>query len=178
MIIADLFRRFTLISLVAFGGGQGALPLMERVAVAETGWVSPQEFAAAVALGYITPGPMIILATFIGFRVAGLAGALAATLGVFLVPAILATAVAQALHRYMQHPWVKGFGQGAAPAVVGLLGVTAFSLFRASFTGWVFPVLTATALLLALRTSVHPFLILAGGAVIGLGIGAVAPSPP
>lgn len=171
MITVELFWRFTLISLVAFGGGQGALPLMERVAVAETGWVSTQDFAAAVALGYVTPGPMIILATFLGYRVAGLAGAFAATLGVFLAPAILATAVAQTLHRYMQHPWLKGFGQGAAPAVVGLLAVTALSLFRVSFTDWVFLAITGTALVLALRTNVHPFLILAGGATVGLSIG-------
>ena len=73
--------------------GQAALPLLERVAVAETGWVTATDFSAAVAFGYATPGPVLIAATFIGYRAAGLAGALVATLGVFLAPWALATLV-------------------------------------------------------------------------------------
>jgi len=72
----ELFARFVLISLLAFGGGQAALPLIERMAVIETGWLSPSAFGAAVAFGYLTPGPVLITATFVGQQVAGLSGAL------------------------------------------------------------------------------------------------------
>jgi len=125
-----LFTSFVLISLLAFGGGQAALPLIERMAGAETGWISPQDFAAAVAFGYVTPGPVLITATFVGYRAAGFGGAFAATVGVFLMPWVLAAAAAQQLQRVLQHPWLQAFGRGAAPAVVGLLGVTALHLAR------------------------------------------------
>lgn len=94
-MIFDIFSRFLLISLLAFGGGQAALPLVERLAVGEAGWVNSQDFAAAVACGYVTPGPVLITATFIGYRAAGLSGAISATVGVFLMPWLLAAAAAQ-----------------------------------------------------------------------------------
>lgn len=167
----ELFWRFILISVLAFGGGQAALPLIERIAVDETGWVSAQDFSAAVAFGYITPGPVLITATFIGYRAAGLRGALAATLGVFLVPWFLAAAAAHQIQRFMRHPWLRGFGRGAGPAVVGLLGVTALSLARHAFANWAYTVIAAVALFLAVRTKLHPILILAGGATFGAVIG-------
>lgn len=178
-MIFDLFSRFVLISLLAFGGGGAALPLVERLAVSEAGWASPQDFAAAVACGYVTPGPVLITATFVGYRAAGLSGAIAATFGVFLMPWLLAAAAAQQLRRFMQHPLLAGFGRGAAPAVVGLLGVTALSMAMQSLTHWGYALIAIAALVLALWTKVHPILILIGGAAIGWGIGALTgPSMP
>ena len=167
-MILDLFMRCVLISLLAFGGGSSALPLIERIVVGETGWVSPQDFATAVAFGYITPGPVLITTTFLGYRAAGLSGAFAATLGIFLMPWALAAAAAQLLRRWMQHPWLQNFGRGAAPAVVGLLVVTALSLARPSFSsGWPYAGIAGVALALALWTKVHPIVLLVGGAVVG-----------
>jgi len=172
-MILHLFWGFMLISILAFGGGGAALPLVERLAVSEAGWVSPQDFAAAVACGYVTPGPVLITATFIGYRAAGLSGAVAATFGVFLMPWLLAAAAAQQLQRFMQHPRLAGFGRGAAPAVVGLLGVTALNLAKHSLTHWAYALIAVIALGLALRTKVHPILILIGGAALGWVIGAL-----
>ena len=166
-MILDLFWRFAVISLLAFGGGQAALPLVERTAVSETSWVTAQDFSTALAFSYITPGPVLILATFIGYHVAGLAGAVAATLGVFTMPWILAAAAAQQLQRFMQHPWLVGFGRGAGPAVIGLLGVTALSIAQGVFTGWLYVAIAALALALSLSGKAHPFAILIGGATLG-----------
>jgi chromate transporter len=166
-MILDLFTRCVLISLLAFGGGQAALPLIERIAVAETGWVSPQDFATAVAFGYITPGPVLITTTFLGYRTAGLAGACAATLGIFLMPWALAAAAARLLRRWMQHPLLQSFGRGAAPAVVGLLVVTALHLGRSAFASEMHVGIAGLALALALWTKLHPIAILLGGAVVG-----------
>jgi chromate transporter len=178
-MIFDLFSRFVLISLLAFGGGAAALPLVERLAVSEAGWVSPQDFAVAVACGYVTPGPVLITATFVGYRAAGLSGAVAATVGVFLMPWLLAAAAAQQLQRFMQHPWLAGFGRGAAPAVVGLLGVTALTLAKHSVTHWAYALIAVIALGLTLWTKVHPLLILIGGMALGWVIGALTgPTAP
>jgi chromate transporter len=166
-MILDLFTRCVLISLLAFGGGGAALPLIERIAVAETGWVSPQDFATAVAFGYITPGPVLITMTFLGYRVAGLVGAFAATCGIFLMPWALAAAAAHLLRRWMQHPLLHHFGRGAAPAVVGLLVVTALHLGRSTFASGIHIGMAGVALGLALWTKLHPLVLLLGGAVIG-----------
>jgi chromate transporter len=156
-----------LISLLAFGGGQAALPLIERIAVGETGWLSPHDFATAVALGYVTPGPVLITMTFLGYRAAGIAGACAATLGIFLMPWLLAAAAAQQLQRFMQHPWLRHFGRGAAPAVVGLLVVTALHLGRNTFVSELHVGIAVAALAVAIWTKLHPIIILLGGAVVG-----------
>jgi len=170
-VIWDLFWHFILISLLAFGGGQAALPLLERTAVADAGWISADDFAAAVAFGYLTPGPVLITATFIGYRAAGFVGALAATLGVFLMPWLLAAAAAHQLQRYLQHPWLLGFGRGAGAAVVGLLGVTALSLAHHSVVAWPYGVIVGAVLLFSLRTKINPFLLLVGGSLIGTLVG-------
>lgn len=133
----------------------------------DTGWVQPSTFGAAVAFSYLTPGPVLIAATFVGYRAAGLAGAFAATLGAFIAPWVLATAAARQAARLADHWALRAFGRGAAPAVVGLLGVTAVALGREAFTAWPLVVIGATAFALATLTRVHPVALLAGGGLAG-----------
>jgi chromate transporter len=164
---AELFVRFAIISLLAFGGGQAALPLVERVVVSEARWVSASTFGTAVAFGYLTPGPVLITATFVGHRVAGLPGAVAATLGAFLMPWLLATLTAQQATRWAQHPVLLRFGAGATSAVIGLLGVTALTLTREAMVGAPHLLIGAVALLVLAVTRIHPAALLAGGGFAG-----------
>lgn len=131
--LAELVLRFLLIGALAFGGGGGALPLVERLAVAETQWLTPQEFATGVGLAYATPGPVLILAPFIGYRVGGLPGALLSTFAVFLIPVLLAGAAAGVVARLRSAIWFKGFGAYAAAAAIGLLGLTLYALAKPVF---------------------------------------------
>jgi chromate transporter len=168
-LLWNLFSRFLVISLAAFGGGKAALPLIERISVA-AGWVSPQTFAASVGFGYVAPGPVLILATFIGYQAAGVPGAVAATVGVFLAPTLLAGWAAAGVERLAENRWLRTFGAGAAPAVVGLFGATAWSLARASVTSWPLAVVAAVALVLASRTKIAPAWLLLVGSAVGWGI--------
>jgi chromate transporter len=170
-LLLSLFGHFVLISLLAFGGGQAALPLVERITVAEQGWVSGADFSTAVAFGYITPGPVLITATFIGYRAAGLTGALTATIGVFIAPWFLATGAVHLLRGYLDQPWLRAFGKGAVPATIGLLGVAALNLAREYVTHWSYLLITAAALVLSLRTKLHPIVLLIGGCALGVVIG-------
>jgi chromate transporter len=171
MLHAELFARFVLISVVAFGGGQAALPLVERVAVHDTGWLTPAAFGAAVAFGYLTPGPVLITATFVGQHVAGLTGALVATLGAFVVPWALATATAQQVTRFAQDRRLRAFGAGAAPAVVGVLGVTVLSLGREALVSWPYACLGAAIFMVSAWTRTHPIMLLGAGGLLGWLIG-------
>ncbi len=128
--LVELVLRFLVVGAFAFGGGAAALPLMERIAVAETHWLTPQEFAVAVGFAYATPGPILTIAPFIGYRVAGLAGAIASAIAVFLVPVLVAAAAAGLISRVRNTRWFRGFGAFAGAAAVGLLGLTLYALSK------------------------------------------------
>jgi len=167
MILLELFLYFAIISMLAFGGGNAVISLLERISVEEMRWITPQDFAAAIGFAYITPGPVLITSAFIGYRAAGFLGALVATVGAFLIPWLLSVLASHQVRRYIDHPWLQGFGLGAAPAVIGLLGITVFTLGRYAFSGWFYWVIAGVALALTLFTKASPILILIGGTVLG-----------
>ncbi|WP_395146004.1 chromate transporter, partial [Armatimonas sp.] len=108
-----------------------------------------------------------IMATFIGYQAGGLLGALAATAGMFTAPTILAALAAAGVERLAKNRWLKAFGRGAAPAVVGLLGATAWNVARHSVTSWPLALVALLALIIAARTKAQPIYILCGGAALG-----------
>ena len=114
--MVELFLRFLVVGATAFGGGGTALPLVDRITVAETGWLTPHQFAVGVGFAYATPGPILILAAFVGYHVAGIAGALVGTVGVFAVPVILAAGSAGMVAQLNRHARFRGFGRFAAAA--------------------------------------------------------------
>jgi chromate transporter len=126
----ELIVRFLLVGAVAFGGGGAALPLVERVTVTDTGWLTQQQFVLGLGFAYATPGPVLILATFVGFHVAGIAGAIAATVAVFAIPVLLAIGSANVVMRLNRYARFRAFGRFAAAAAIGLLAVTVASLAR------------------------------------------------
>lgn len=166
-----LFCQFALASLIAFGGSQSALPLIERIAVKEMGWATADEFATAVGSSYITPGPIGMVAAFIGYHVGGLAGALSATAGMFFIPWLIAVSAASAVQSMLSNRWMRGFILGASAAVVGLQAALAVDLSRRSFTGAAFIVVGVLSLTFTVAAKVHPILIVLGGAIVGLAAG-------
>jgi len=168
--VIELMARFLVVGAFAFGGGGAALPLVERITVAETGWLTPQQFAVGVGFAYATPGPILILAAFVGFYVAGITGALAATAAVFAIPVVLAAGSAGVVARLNRYARFRAFGRFAAAAAVGLLAVTLAALARPVVE--LHPGLLAGALAVfaAERFGLSPVLLLA----IAIGAGAAA----
>jgi chromate transporter len=126
---------------------------------------------AAVAFSYLTPGPVLIVATFIGFHVAGIVGALSATLGAFLAPSALAGLAAQQVKRFSDDWRLRAFGDGAAPAAIGVLGVTVVSVGREAVASWEYLAIAVAAVVLARWTSIHPVWLLFAGGALGYVLG-------
>jgi len=104
-----------------FGSGLAIVPFLQQGVVHDFGWLSEREFLDAVAMGMITPGPVVITAVFVGYLVAGLAGATVAGLGVFLPPFLMVVLFAPWIMRYRKHPIVVGFTKGATAAAAGAI---------------------------------------------------------
>ena len=163
----ELLARFLIIGALAFGGGQAALPLVERLAVADTGWLTPAQFATGVGLSYATPGPVLILAAFIGYHVAAVPGAVAATAAVFTIPVVLAGFTAQLVAKLNDARWFQAFGRFAAAAAVGLLGVTLLTLARPVVDNHPVLLLGSVAVLAAELRGVHPIILIGTATLLG-----------
>jgi len=125
--LAFIFLR---IGAVTFGGGFVMIPEIENEVVNSHHWLTHQEFADATALGQITPGPVLIMATFVGYRVAGILGALFSTLCVFLPSFAMTIAAGSSFRRFRTNRQMQAFLRGVAPAVTGLLAAAAWSVAR------------------------------------------------
>jgi chromate transporter len=170
--VLELALRFLVVGAVAFGGGGAALPLVERITVAETGWLTPQQFAMGVGFAYATPGPILILSAFVGFLVAGVPGAIAATVAVFAVPVVLAAGSANVVMRLNRFARFRAFGRFAAAAAVGLLAVTLAALARPLFDVHPALLIGAVAVFAAERLGLSAILVLALSAGVGAAAGA------
>ena len=165
----ELALRFLIVGALAFGGGQAALPLVERLSVGREGWLSASDFSTAVGFAYATPGPVLILSAFIGYRVSGIPGAAVATVAVFAVPLAASAMAANVTSRFESSRRFRAFGRFAGAAAIGLLGVTLLSLSRPLVS--MSPALLAGSLIAgwcALRAT--PALVLLG---VGAGVGAL-----
>ncbi|MDB5093190.1 MAG: Chromate transporter, partial [Candidatus Eremiobacteraeota bacterium] len=125
-----LFWFFFKTGFLVFGSGLVVVSFVKTYVVDQYHWLDNRTFVDAVAIGMISPGPVVITATFVGYAVAGFAGALAATLGIFLPSIILTVVATPLLLRYGGHPRVAGFVRGVTVAVVGVLAGTTYLIGR------------------------------------------------
>src|SRR5206468_11996337 len=166
----NLFLFFFKTGCLVFGSGLVIVPFLKTYVVDQYHWMGNREFLDAVAIGMISPGPVVITATFVGYRVAGLAGAAAATLGIFS-PAVLFTVTATPLLlRHGSNRRLQGFVRGVTVSVVGVLAGTTVLVARAA----VGDALTAAIAVASLGVLAAPWkvpepLVVLAGALIGLG---------
>jgi len=167
-LLFTLSAIFLRIGSVTFGGGLVMVPLIESEVVNNHHWLTHQEFADAFALGQITPGPVLITATFVGYRVAGTLGALVATISIFLPAFLMTLAAGSSLKRFRSNKQVQAFLRGIAPAVVGLLVAAALSIGRAGIHSWVGLAIMLVAMFVLVRFRPNALWVLLGAGVIRL----------
>jgi chromate transporter len=156
---------FLRIGAVTFGGGFVMIPEIQAEVVDSHHWLTHQEFADATALGQITPGPVLIMATFVGYRVAGALGALLATIGVFLPSFVMTIAAGSSFRRFRANRQMQAFLRGVAPAVAGLLVAAAWSVARAGIHSIIGASMAVVILVILFRFRANVFWVLIGAGV-------------
>jgi chromate transporter len=166
---SKLFLFFFKTGFLVFGSGLVIVPFLKEYVVDRYGWLSNRAFLDSVAIGMITPGPVVITATFVGFLLAGFAGAAAATAGIFAPSVLFTVFAAPVLRRFRRNRRLAGFIRGITVAVVGVLAGTTFLVGRTAVgdvpTAAIFCV-TLAALVRAPKIP-EPLIVLAG-ALVGL----------
>ncbi len=166
--LSKLLLFFLKAGSLTFGSGLVIVPFLEQGLVTQYGWLDQRQFLIAVAVGMISPGPVVITATFVGYLVAGFWGSLISTIGIFLPSFILVLVAAPLLARYRANPNVQGFVKGAYAAAIGTILGACILLGRIAIGDWL-TVLTGVASLAVLfRWKVSNPLLIAATAVVGL----------
>jgi chromate transporter len=167
-LLGKLLAFFLKAGALTFGSGLVIVPFLEKGLVQETNWLNPRQFLVAVAIGMLSPGPVVITATFVGYLVAGFWGSLISTIGIFLPSFLLILIVAPVLLRHCNNPNVQGFVKGAFAAAIGtILGATVL-LGKIAIGDWLTVLVAIGSLAVLLRFKVSNPLLIGGTAVIGL----------
>jgi chromate transporter len=167
-MLGKLFTFFLKAGSLTFGSGLVIVPFLEKGLVQQTGWLNEREFLVAVAMGMISPGPVVITATFVGYLVAGFWGSVVATIGIFLPSFLLILIVAPILMRYRTNPNVQGFIKGAYAAAIGTILGASVLLGRIAIGDWLTALVALVSLVVLFRWKVSNPLLVAAAAVIGL----------
>ncbi len=164
-----LFATFFKIGAFTFGGGYAMIPLIQKEAVENNGWVSDDDILEIIAIAESTPGPIAInSATFVGYRTCGVLGAMCATLGVVLPSFVIILAISYVLREFQQIKAVQYAFNGIRAGVLALLFKALFSMYKKSPKGWVSYVVMAGAFLVTAFTDVNVLFVIIGCAVFGL----------
>lgn len=181
MIYIKLFWSFFQIGLFSFGGGYAAMPLIQNQIVDINGWLTMKEFADVVTISQMTPGPIgINAATFVGIRIGGIFGAIAATIGCVLPSLVIVLFLAFIYYKYREMDVIKGVLNGLRPAVIAMIGSAGLELVILAFWGgknisfsnheidYVAVGLFMVAFIILRKWKVSPILVMIGAGIIGL----------
>ncbi len=159
---------FLKIGTFCFGGGIVIIPMVERDVVTNYGWLTQAEFLDAVTLSQITPGPVVISATFIGYKVSGVLGAIVATVSVILPSFVMICLATEAIKRFRHNKTLSGFFRGARIAVIGMILDVGIRMGRSSLIDVKTLVIAGVSILVLFKYKLNPIWILLGAGVVGL----------
>ena len=139
-LVSPLLSRMAAIMLkvgvISFGGGYAMIPILQWDVVDHLGWLTVRQFMDGLVLGYVTPGPLIILAAFVGYLVKGVSGAAVATAFIFLPPILIIMGLTPYYQRVKAARWMRPLIQGILAALVGMLALVTVQMGAAALTGW------------------------------------------
>lgn len=166
-VLGELNLLLMKLGLLAFGGGFTLIPLIQQEVVGRLGWLSTREFIDGIALGQMTPGPIMITATFVGYRIAGVVGAIASTLAVFFPSFLVLVATVPHFDRIKRLRTVQWMIRGVLAGFIGLLVFVLWQFGQASLVDWKTWGLAAAAFI-ALWRKVDLLMIVSAAALISV----------
>ena len=166
--LGQLFTFFFKAGSLTFGSGLVIVPFLEKGLVQQTGWLNGREFFVSVAVGMLSPGPVVITATFVGYLVGGFLGSLVATVGIFLPSFLLILFIAPILIRHRNNLMVQGFVKGAYAAAIGTILGACVLLGKIAIGDWLTALIALGSLVVLFKWKVSNPLLVAVTAVIGL----------
>lgn len=170
-MLLELFLAFAKIGAFSFGGGYAMIPLISNEVVNAKQWLSMQEFIDVIALSQATPGPIAInSATYVGYKVTGFWGSVAATLGVVTPSVVVMLILGSLFFRYREMPFVKDIFKGIRPVVVVLIVSAALSVVPSTLTGIVQGVVAAASIVAIIGFNVDPIVVLLAAGALGLAL--------
>ena len=167
-ILSKLLLFFLKAGSLTFGSGLVIVPFLEKGLVQQTGWLDERQFLVAVAMGMMSPGPVVITATFVGYLVAGFWGSLVSTVGIFLPSFLFVLLVAPILVRNRANLNVKGFVKGAYAAAIGTILGACVLLGKIAVGDWLTALIAVASLTVLVRWKISNPVIVAVTAIIGL----------
>ena len=182
MIYIQLFLSFLQIGLFSVGGGYAAIPLVQSLIVERQGWITMTEFTNLITIAEMTPGPIAVnSATFVGIKIAGIPGALAATFGCILPSCIIVTVIAKLYLKYRSMEVLQGVLGSLRPAVVAMIAsagitilITAFwgnrDLIALAGTKWSLVVIFVVCMILLRKVKMNPIWVMVLAGVMKVGI--------
>jgi chromate transporter len=164
----NLTAFFLKVGSILFGSGYVLLAFLRADLVQRWGWLTDQQLIDAIAVGQFTPGPVFTTATFIGYVVAGMPGALLATFGIFIPSFVFVAASNPLIPRLRRSAWAAGFLDGVNVASLGLMAVVTWHLGRAALVDWVTVSSGLAAAIVAFRLRLNTAWLVLGGALVGI----------
>lgn len=166
--LAKLFVTFSGMSLMLFGGGYVFIPMIQEVVVNNYQWVTQTEFANAIAMGQITPGPILISAAFIGYVVKGIAGAFVSTVAIFFPPGLLMVTMSHLLERIKGSVMIQAALKGIRPAVIGMIFTAAVVVAQTAEIHWASLLIFAASLTAIWKFRLEVVLVIPFAGLVGL----------
>ncbi|MAU01983.1 MAG: chromate transporter [Anaerolineaceae bacterium] len=158
---------FLKIGAILYGSGYVLVAYLEGGLVDQLGWLTQAQLLDAIAIGQFTPGPVLTTATFVGFIIAGVPGAIVATVGIFLPSFLFVLVLNPLIPKMRQSVWLSAFLDAVNVAAVGLMVAVLINLGRQTFTNWQGVMIALLALAASARFKVNSAWIVLGGAVLG-----------